>query len=364
MKQKAAALIGGALAVSLFVLIFAAPSMTLGTPKVTIEEIIDLPDGVASNNSSPSKVVTGSVKYDMTLNFDDGSKKTFSENVSIGSLPLQSISAGGKKVKTIDADAWATINLPQGLDESVTKTVYIESSPNLFLSGNKIGGQSFNTHYNFDRLSAPVQLYHLSIPADNINLTSGNYTLTLSSTEKIRFVVNGENRIMNVQASPTFAFSNDAGVLKEIYSISYSPAGAAVLDRVPIYVERMGCAVTTENPTGICKELSSYETFIRIKAEGFKPSTQVNFKYEDKSLTPDTLTRSVLLQKGQTNLITDLTGKATDTTKVGGYQLSEPKCYQYYAHFTITDGENTAKGKAGCSLRESRGNAEGPGYYQ
>ena len=100
MKHKPV-LIGGALAATLLFVIFYLPSTSLQTPKVTIEEIIESADSVNASAPANSKVVTGNVKYDLTLNFDDGTKKVFSESVSIGNLPLQSITAGGKKVKTI-----------------------------------------------------------------------------------------------------------------------------------------------------------------------------------------------------------------------------------------------------------------------
>jgi hypothetical protein len=358
--QKKAVLAGAVVGGLVLFFIFSNPN---AVPRVDVDEdvIVDLPannepidPGTPPENVPEPSIVTGDFTYKVTLNFEDGSKKTFSHTVSIGELPLNSISAGGKKLTRIDVEALANIDLPDNVGPEVTRTMYVESTASMLLNGQTIGAKSFSNYINFERLNGDVQLWAFSVPASSISLPTGTYAFSLLSTDSLRFVVAGENRILKVGGEPiTFGMESDAGLLKELYVATYSPAAAASLEMIPI--------------TSSTGEVRSYTSNVVVKASGFKPASEITFTYIDRSLNPapQTVTNSdysVLLGKGQVKLMSDLAGGAVDRTLVkSGYSKPDPE--RYYAHFIVSDGENYAFGKAGLSDRESEGKGENPGFY-
>lgn len=330
----------GALAGTLVLyLIFASPN---SIPRVDIDE--QLPDFDPAD-----KVVTGDIIYSVSLNFDDGSKKTFSQVVNVGELALGSITAGGKKLTSIDAEATALMKLPKNTGPDVTRTMYTESTASLLLNGQTIGGKSFSNYFGFERLNDKVQLWKFSVPASSVMLSTGTYALSLQSVDQFRFVVNGENRIMKVASEPiTFGLENDAGILKELYVATYSPAASAKLEK-------------------LVKDGRSAGYNINVKASGFKPLSEIKFTYVDRSVSsapqdPSNPKYSVLLGKGQVKMMTDPLGSALDVTKVKG-GASQPDGEDYYAHYIVSDGENYAFGLAGTSWRVDSGRGENPGFY-
>lgn len=309
------------------------------------------PDG--SQNTVPAS--TGNVRYDLTINYVNGEKKVFSQVISLPSFPTGSVIQDGKDVKSIDLEAHAKLFVPASVS-GLGPTVYTESKVSAYLDQQLIDSPAVTGRFFAIKTgeNPEMDLYKISIPASKINVSSGTYSLNFVSTDQIKFVVNGQDRIMKVNAGPKLTFQKDGSDTK-LQVVTYSPAAMADLSPTPVYVDQ-----------GTSKPLVGYRWTAVLKATGFKPISPatVTYKYsggEEQGFDLRTKEASAFLQGQSLRTVsktTDLSGSFRDEyqLKAGDnwyIQYSTPQCDTYYADISITDGQNNASIKSGCTYKQA-----------
>lgn len=318
---------------AIFVIVSAIAIVGIGSIGAGLPHIIF--DGhIEDDEPGSERHLDGHMSYDMVIRYADGSSENFSKNIQLPDVKfalasLFADSAKTKEITGIDIKARSEMDLPLDKLTGVNNDVAYNGKIDVFLGSNLITTKSFADTFTLAELDQPQDLYTVTVASNQINnIPSGSYDLSFQVKDDFTFVVDGQERVLTIEATPTLYYSN----LQPVYAVISSTTVDVDLERIP-----------RKDSFG---EIITYASYIVVTAKGFKPNSNIFFDWE---VTKTTYNANFYNNATDKTILSDATGSATDRVFVyKGYSF--PKCYAYYGFVTISDGESTIGPiKLGCS---------------
>ncbi len=303
------------------------------------------PDG---SGPAPTNAISGNIRYDLKLNYNDGTSDTFSDTYQIR-LPYGSIfnqQQGGKQIDSIDLSATLTgLTIPQ-TSHTLGDTIYVDSIVSAALNNTQLQlTQPTEVFFGTSMAGMDHQLYSIHIRASAITTATGSYILNIQSKDTMRIKVDGVDKTSTITATPKLKMISNGATLQPIYVVTQTAAGVVSLDQNPVYTY-YSCVKYDANGqpyNAQCPSLSTYNWFVTVKATGFKPNAPLSINYDEHSyfkFTGHPLYTSKTVQ-------TDNNGNAQDKTNV--YNGLNPDCTYYGVNVNLSDGSsNVGPLTVGC----------------
>lgn len=337
-KAHVAVLAGIMLAGALFLLYPQTPSSENDIPWIDVGVE---PSPGQEPPPATANVITGQLRTDLSLVYKDGTRDTYTSSFKLPDIALGSLfGSNNKEIDSIEVVEFAKFDVPENNGHTLGNSMFNEHIVSVYAGNNLIVKKDFSGMRHVSLLGAEYETFKLTVPANAFAIASGDYDISIKTADKFRIAVDGEDRLIEAETTPTVGMSG----LQPVKVVTYKPAVASSLDKEPLgrYVSCLKDGV----PNSQCFDLTSYKWTIIVKATGFKSNASVGFTYDEHSYR-EAISNSPVYPTATKYVQSDGAGTAIDKTEYGG-QYSTPKCTRYGANLTVSDGVNEIKTVIGC----------------